>query len=287
MNNYEDLKEINDFEQLGKILKRYREKADITLGQVQKETKIRMKYLSGIEEGKFSEIPGGDVYVKGFLKNYCKSIGIESDEILSLYKKIKGEEKKAVETIDSVENKQSKTGFNLRRNNFEHFKIRRYITIIAIFILLIALIFFKLNSKPDGSGTNLSPTTSEDNNEQPAVEEENKKQDERYDTVIQQEKQQSVNLIEDNKNSTVYEVHGSNIEVELKVISDRCWISVKRDEIADYEGILNQGESKALKAEKILSIRVGNPQVVTIISNDVDLGVMGGQARNIIFKRKN
>jgi cytoskeletal protein RodZ len=288
LNNCEDLREISDFEQLGKALKCYRERANITLEQIQKATKIRIKYLSGIEEGKFSDIPGGDVYVKGFLKNYCKAVGIESREVLSSYKKIKGENVNVAETLNK-KNEENKTGLSLKRINFEHFMKKKYITVVVL-LLIIVFALFRLNKGSNSPKVNNSvkrpPTISEDNNQRFVDGEENNEQNPKDDLPVEHEKQPAVNLIEDSQSATVYEVLGTHINVELKIIDDRCWVSVKRDDIADYEGILNQGDSKTLKADEILNIRIGNPQVVTIVANDEDLGIPGGKARNIIFKRK-
>lgn len=288
MNNCEDFREISDFEQFGKALKCYREKVGITLEQIQKDTKIRIKYLSAIETGRFSDIPGGEVYVKGFLKNYCNAVGIESNEVLSLYKKIKGETTDVIKTFDE-KREESQTGFSLKRKNLECFKKKRYIA-VAVFLLIIVMVFFKINKgsnipKVDHSSKQ-SPAISENNDDQPFVVEEDNEQNGKDELPVEHENQSAINLVEDTQSATVYEVLGTNINVELKVMSDRCWISVKRDDIADYEGILNQGESKTLKADEILNIRIGNPQVVTIVANNENLGIPGGKARNIIFKRK-
>ena len=72
-----------------------RESRGISLEQINKDTKIRIKYLEAIESGELSKIPGGEVYIKGFLSSYGEAIGLDSDQIIQQYKNIaQSEEKK-------------------------------------------------------------------------------------------------------------------------------------------------------------------------------------------------
>jgi len=47
---------------------------------VERDTKIRVKYLSALEDGEFTELPG-DVYTRGFLRNYASYLGLDADQI--------------------------------------------------------------------------------------------------------------------------------------------------------------------------------------------------------------
>ena len=88
-----DLDGIKDFTQLGQYLKNIREERNISIEEIHKETKIRKRYLTAIEEGNFSAIPGGDVYVRGFLRNYSISVGIQASAVIELYDKLKSTHK--------------------------------------------------------------------------------------------------------------------------------------------------------------------------------------------------
>ena len=65
-------------------LKEEREKKNISLAQIASDTRISLRYLQCIEEGRFSDLPGG-VYNRAFLKAYCESINIDPREILERY----------------------------------------------------------------------------------------------------------------------------------------------------------------------------------------------------------
>ncbi len=54
---------------LGEVLRAARESKGVDLARVERETKIRVRYLSALEHGEYGELPGA-VYTKGFLRNY-------------------------------------------------------------------------------------------------------------------------------------------------------------------------------------------------------------------------
>ncbi|PIU79385.1 MAG: hypothetical protein COZ28_01985 [Candidatus Moranbacteria bacterium CG_4_10_14_3_um_filter_44_15] len=69
---------------LGEQLKKFRSDGRITLHEVSRETRIPVKYLEMIEEGKYESLPP-DVYVRGFLRSYAEFLGVESKKLISLY----------------------------------------------------------------------------------------------------------------------------------------------------------------------------------------------------------
>lgn len=73
---------------LGEQLKNFRSEGRVSLGEVARETKIPVKYIEMIEEGKYDLLPP-DVYVKGFLKAYADFLGVDSRKIINLYQREK------------------------------------------------------------------------------------------------------------------------------------------------------------------------------------------------------
>ena len=56
-----------------------REARGVDLFRVERDTKIRVKYLKAMEQGQFSELPA-DVYARGFLRNYASYLGLDPDQ---------------------------------------------------------------------------------------------------------------------------------------------------------------------------------------------------------------
>jgi len=71
---------------LGEQLKNIRSTGRITLSEVSRETKIPVKYLEMIEEGKYEKLPP-DVYVKGFLRGYAEFLGADPKKMINLYQR--------------------------------------------------------------------------------------------------------------------------------------------------------------------------------------------------------
>jgi len=70
---------------LGEVLRAAREAKGVDLPRVERETKIRERYLSALERGEYRELPGS-VYTKGFLRNYGAYLGLDPEYLIDLYR---------------------------------------------------------------------------------------------------------------------------------------------------------------------------------------------------------
>lgn len=71
---------------VGEILKEARIKKKLSLEEVEKLTRIRVKYLQAIEENNFKELPQGTT-VKGFIKNYSQVVGLDPQSVLAVFRR--------------------------------------------------------------------------------------------------------------------------------------------------------------------------------------------------------
>ena len=67
---------------VGERLRDAREARGVDLFRVERDTKIRLKYLEALEGGDFADLPG-EVYARGFLRNYAGYLGLDPDEMVS------------------------------------------------------------------------------------------------------------------------------------------------------------------------------------------------------------
>ena len=70
---------------LGEVLRAAREAKELDLIRVERDTKIRERYLSALERGEYRELPGA-VYTKGFLRNYGSYLGLDPEYLIDLYR---------------------------------------------------------------------------------------------------------------------------------------------------------------------------------------------------------
>ena len=68
----------------GKVLKQVRERMGVEPQTISRETKISMKMLDWIEEETFEKLPPL-VYLKGFLKSYAQSLGLDPQKVVDEY----------------------------------------------------------------------------------------------------------------------------------------------------------------------------------------------------------
>jgi cytoskeleton protein RodZ len=71
-------------ESLAAHLKSEREKRRITLEQIARETRISLRHLESLEEGRYGELPGG-MYNRAFLRTYCEFVRIDPVESLARF----------------------------------------------------------------------------------------------------------------------------------------------------------------------------------------------------------
>jgi cytoskeletal protein RodZ len=69
-----------------------RERKGVDLYRAERDTKIRARYLAALERGDWRELPG-NVYTKGFLRNYALYLGLDPDDILLQWRAERGDDK--------------------------------------------------------------------------------------------------------------------------------------------------------------------------------------------------
>jgi cytoskeletal protein RodZ len=68
----------------GADLRRLRESRGVSLRQVADVTKIGMRFLEYIEDDRFALLPAA-VYLRGFLKEYARTVGLDPDDVARAY----------------------------------------------------------------------------------------------------------------------------------------------------------------------------------------------------------
>lgn len=71
---------------LGASLRQAREARDLDLEELEKLTRIRLKYLEAMERGAFGEIDN-PLQLKGFLRSYARAVELDPDAVLAHYER--------------------------------------------------------------------------------------------------------------------------------------------------------------------------------------------------------
>lgn len=65
-------------------LRAARERSGVSLDEIARITKIQRRTLERLEEARFDELPA-DVFVRGFIRNYARVVGISGEEAITRY----------------------------------------------------------------------------------------------------------------------------------------------------------------------------------------------------------
>lgn len=116
---------------VGEKLKSAREKKNLAIDQVQKQTHIHSTVLGALEEGRCDEILTA-TYVKSFLKKYSQFLGLNPADILKEYSSLHPEEKKDA-------------GLSIQRLDLKGTdiitRIIHVLSLVILFIAIVSLIF--------------------------------------------------------------------------------------------------------------------------------------------------
>ena len=78
-------------ESIGDKLRLAREKNNLTIEQIARETHVARRFLKALEDEDFSVFPG-ETYAMGFLRNYAENLGLNAEELIGIYRNIKIQE---------------------------------------------------------------------------------------------------------------------------------------------------------------------------------------------------
>ncbi len=98
---------------VGKRLEEERLSKNLSLEKVSSATKINTKFLQGIEEGNYKNIPPG--YAIGFVRNYAKYLGLPEKETIALFRREYDTEKELAVLPRGMSQDFNRGKFRLRR----------------------------------------------------------------------------------------------------------------------------------------------------------------------------
>lgn len=86
---------------VGQTLKEEREKKFYTLEEIEKVTKIRKELLVALEADNFTKLPP-PTFVQGFIRNYSRFLGLDSEKLLAIYRREFADYKHPPKIMDSL-----------------------------------------------------------------------------------------------------------------------------------------------------------------------------------------
>lgn len=129
---------------VGTILRDARLARKVSLEQAEAATKIRVKFLAGIESDDYSSLPSLS-YAKGFVKNYSEYLGLDSTTVLAFFRR---QTTDVTRTSLLPHREQPSLNKSLVQLTPSRFLASILIGLVLIFLGYLGLQYGKINSPP-------------------------------------------------------------------------------------------------------------------------------------------
>lgn len=229
---------------IGQLLRQAREEKQLSLADVERETKIRIRYLEALEAENFSVLPG-TVYMFGFVRSYASFLGLDAEEMVARLKKEYQSEQEV-----QVESKPVRNTVSYSPRAGTVGKGLKLLAVILGICLALTYLYGQFFNKEPVDAPSEPVEAIEQIPEVPVVPE-----------------------LEEQAEET-----SEGIELVMTVVNQpgaRCWVEVRTDGELDFSGILEAGESRTVNATEKVWLKIGNAGVLSIIYNGKDLGNLG------------
>jgi len=263
---------------IGNFLRERREAKGISLNEVEKDLKIRKKYLQALEEGNIDAIPG-KTYLVGYLRNYSRYLGIDEENIKQIIQTYHDLEKK---TDDLEKTKEKNIYLKTKdRSIFEKKKfffpikyvyLTSFVLIIFIGLLLLSRSLKEAQDFPVPSpeiGTETGINIEEKANDIITLAEE----------LIESEAEAIIA-----EYSTQDSILAEKLPILKLIASDKTWVKILSEDKIIFEGILFKGEEFFWETDQVLEIITEYPTKIETYYDDESIEISKGTIDNYLLK---
>lgn len=262
---------------LGAALRMARSDRGLSLEQVEQETKIRKRYLKGLENDDYSVLPDA-VYAQGFLKTYANYLGLNGQELADeLKRRRRPRRERHTGTTDF-----RKSGFDeplihpggltgAERRSISTASMLSLVVFLLVVGLVVGALYYIGSSSTTSNGDQNLPS-----------EREKKQSDKRQDGSGENaaEKDNVANAEAPKPGSAGAGTNEKNappdkLEVLVSVEEAESWLRITSDGVVVYEQVAQPGFSQKFEADREVSLETGNAGAVTVEVNGQDVGPLG------------
>jgi cytoskeleton protein RodZ len=263
---------------IGPVLEKARKQKGLTLEEVEHATKIRKRYLAGLEREDFGVLPDA-VYVQGFLKTYANYLGLDGEELSRELKDQRRPRRErgiayGVPETSEFDRPLINPGELAKTRNRKTVSGSTILTFVVALLALAAIVgsLYYVGRGVQTSNPNSSPSSEEkagkeaDNGSKPQAESEQ--------APAPSKGEEEETPAEQNDNAAS-EPQPESLRVEVSVEGSASWLSILTDGNLAYEQIAQPGYSQTFEAQREISIKTGNAGAVGVKVNGQDLGKLG------------
>jgi cytoskeletal protein RodZ len=275
---------------IGRLLEHKRKEQGLSLEEVEQATKIRKRYLMGLEHDDYAVLPDA-VYARGFLKTYANYLGLDGE---AFARELKSTRKPRRERgIDY--NSRPETDFDqplMSASGLAGTRKRKVSTSAIVTLLVALLVLATVIGALYFVGRGVQASKDDPPAAPPRQEQQNVADKERAaENGRATEDDGGVEENADDKEEHAgagQSVLPDTLQVAIDVKERPSWILIRADGTTAYEQIAQPGFSQTFEAERELYIKSGDAGAVKVEINGQDVGELGPPyeivARNYTLK---
>jgi len=234
---------------VGELLRSEREKKGLSVKDIEAAISIRVLYIDAIEEGNYDIVPG-EVYLKGFIRNYANYLGLDGQKVIETYRQAQ----MPIVTETSID---TPTVEEPKVRKIKKKKSNYLIEAVIILLCVVGGAWWLLGSS---NNTGKEPQNNLQTQTTPVS---------------------PTSPLPTQPNTLTTPVQTKPVVIMAKYI-ERCWTSVIADGKQIYEGTPQSGDTLTWEAQKNITLTVGNAGGVDITSNGKPLGKIGGKGEVVV-----
>ena len=257
---------------IGDLLRRERERQNLSIKDIEKVTSIRALYIDAIEKGEYKTLPG-EVYAKGFVRNYANYLKLNANEIVNAFNEEMHPQEELQEAAGSSSAEEARQEQSAERNreeyrgpkitSLESYPMEKKSHGVRNALMVAAAVFVVAFAALIAFGGDEEPSA-------PAP---------RAKTQTQQGQKQT---------EAAPKPAADGVEMKLS-FTDRCWTEVVVDGKTEFEGTAEKGKVLTLKGKDKVRITAGNAGALNYSLNGKDMGAIGqrGEVVEKTFTKEN
>ncbi|MDD5367731.1 MAG: DUF4115 domain-containing protein [Anaerolineaceae bacterium] len=273
------------FEELGADLRTQRETISLSLVDVEKHTRVRIHYLTALEEGRMQDIPSF-VQARGMLANYAHFLNLDSEAYLLRFADGLQARREELVALQIQPNKPSR-GKQVSRLALPRFLSIDLLVTGGLIILLVAFVAWEASRVMTQRAAAVAAPTA------PPV----------VDVLLPSAgatvessplaattPQTTTQPAPPNEVTPAFQVSlpaGLPLKaVQISVVAhQRAWMLITADGKVQYNGRTNPGETYTFSGNKQIELLTGSGAALQVYFKDTDLGLLGsvGQVIDLIF----
>ena len=257
---------------IGPILEQARKEKGLTLEEVEHATKIRKRYLAGLEREDYGVLPDA-VYAQGFLKTYANYLGLDGEELSRELKDRRRPRRERGITYGVPKTSEFDRPLinpgelgKSRRTTVSGTTIRTLIVALLALVAVVGSLYY-VGRSVQNTNPNPSPPSEE------KAANDSKPQAEKAEEKASPTGEKDASKAEAAKANPASEPH--SLRVQVNVEGSPSWLSILTDGNLAYEQIAQPGFSQTFEARREISIKTGNAGSVGVKVNGQDLGKLG------------